>query len=92
MVQVDLCRRMMEKCVSETDDIHAHLDHMVLSYKHLSSMGAAIHNQDYTSMIIMSLPDSYTTHLETLTNVAISSSCTFTAHNIITKVTELADK
>src|SRR5882724_4054873 len=74
------------------DDIHAHLDHMALSYKCLSGMGTAIHNEDYMSMILMSLPDSYTTHLETLTDAAIGSGCMFTAHDIITKVTELMDK
>jgi len=83
---------MMEKQVSEMDNIHAHLDHMALSYECLSSMGATIHDEDYVSMILMSLPESYTTHLETLTDVAISSGCTFTAHNIITKATKLADK
>ena len=74
------------------DNICAHLDHMALSYKCLSGMGAAIHDEDYTSMILVSLPDSYTTHLESLTDVAISSGHTFTAHDIITKATELVDK
>jgi len=82
---VDLCQRMMEKRASETDDIHAHLDHMALSYKHLSGMGTAIHNEDYASMILMSLPDSYTTHLETLADVAISISRTFTATTSLLK-------
>src|SRR5882724_7390503 len=42
MAQVDLHQRMMEKQVSKTDDIHAHLDDMVLSYEHLSGMGAKV--------------------------------------------------
>jgi len=73
MVQVDLCCRMMEKWVSKTDDIRAHLDDMDLSHECLSSMGIAIHEEDYASMVLMSLPDSYTTHLETLADAAISS-------------------
>src|SRR5882724_1886399 len=36
MVQVDLHCHMMEKCVSETDNIRAHLNDMALSYKRLS--------------------------------------------------------
>src|SRR5882724_10844971 len=83
---------MMEKWVSEMDDICTHLDYMALSYESLSGMGAAIHNEDYVSMILMSLPDSYITHLETLTDAAIGSGHMFMAHNIITKVTKLADK
>src|SRR5882724_10533930 len=33
MMQVDLCRRMMEKQAKETDDIRAHLDDMALMYE-----------------------------------------------------------
>ena len=73
MVQVDLCCRMMEKWVSETDDIHAHLDNMALSHEHLSGMGISIHDEDYASMDLMLLPDSYTTHLKMLADTAISS-------------------
>jgi len=63
MVQVDLCCRMMEKRVSEMDDIRAHLDDMALLHERLSGMGIAIHDGLHI-MVLMSLPDSYTTHLE----------------------------
>jgi len=92
MVQVDLCCWMMEKHVSEMDNICIHLDDMALSYECLSGMGFSIHDEDYVSMVLMSLPDSYTTHVETLTDTAISSGHTFTAYNFITKVIELSDK
>ena len=55
-------------------------------------MGVAIHDEDYASMVLMSLPDSYTTHLETLVDTAISSGCTFTAQDFISKAIELLDK
>src|SRR5882724_4390649 len=92
MVQVDLCCRMMEKQVSETDDICTHLDNMALSHECLSGMGVAIHKEDYASMVLMSLPDSYTMHLETLADVAISSRQTFTIPNFIAKAIELSEK
>ena len=92
MVQVDLCCRMMEKQVSETDDICTHLDNMALSHECLSGMGIAIHNEDYASMVLMSLPDSYTMHLEMLADAAISSRRTFTALDFIAKAIELSDK
>ena len=92
MVQVDLHCHMMEKCATETDDIRAHLDKMALSHECLSGMGAAIHDEDYASMILMSLPDSYTTHLETLADAAGSSGRTFTASDFITKAMELSGK
>ena len=70
MIQVDLCWKMMEKQASDADDIQAHLDEMELMHKRLSRMGVTLHDDDYSSMILMSLPESYTLHLETLTNAA----------------------
>jgi len=78
--------------VSETDDIRRHLDKMALSYEHLSSMGVTIPNEDYMSMVSMSLPDSYTTHLTTLSDVAFSIGHTFTVHYFITKTIKLFNK
>jgi len=92
MVQVDLPCRMMEKWVSEMDNIHAHLDDMALSHKHLSGMGIAIYDEDYVSIVLMSLPESYTTHLKMLTDAAISSGHTFTTLDFIAKAIELSDK
>jgi len=43
-------------------------------------------------MVFMSLPESYTTPLETLVDAAISSSCTFTAGDFIAKALKLSDK
>src|SRR5882724_3484272 len=87
MVKVNLHCQMMEKCVSETDNICTHLDDMALSYKHLSSMGVTIHDKDYASMVLMSLSDSYT-NLKTLADTAISGGHTFTAHNFIAQAIE----
>jgi len=92
MVQMNLHHRMMEKWVSEMDDICAHLNDMTLSHKCLSGMGIAIHDEDYTLMVLMSLPDSYTMHLETLTDTAISSGRTFTSPDFIAKTIELSEK
>jgi len=55
-------------------------------------MGVTIHDEDYASMVLMSLPDSYTTHLETLMEAAISSGHTFTTQDFISKAIELSDK
>src|SRR5882724_5759999 len=55
-------------------------------------MGVTLHDEDYASMVLMSLPDTYTTHLETLANSATSTSQTFTVANLISKAIELFDK
>jgi len=83
---------MMEQWVSEMNDIHTHLNDMALSHENLSSMGTTIHDEHYVSMVLMSLPDSYTTYLKTLTDAAISSGHTFTTPDFISKAIELSDK
>ena len=70
----------------------AHLDEMALSYEHLSGMGVTLHDKDYTSMVLMSLPETYSTHLETLVDSANSSGRKFTTHDFIVKAMELFDK
>src|SRR5882724_9267925 len=83
---------MMEKRALDADDIRAHLDEMVLMHKRLSGMGVILHDDNYSSMILMSLPESYTMHLETLADAASSSGNPLTAHAFITKVIDLYEK
>jgi len=92
MIQVDLRRKMMEKRASDADDIRAHLDEMALMHECLNRMGVILHNDDYSSMILMSLPESYTMHLETLADVASSSGNPLTAHAFIMKAIDLYEK
>src|SRR5882672_1152324 len=92
MVQVDLRRKMMEKRAMDADDIRAHLDEMALMHERLSGMGVAMHNDDYASMILMSLPESYTMHLETLADAASSSGNPLSAHSFIMKAIDLYEK
>jgi len=65
---------------------------MVLMHEWLSGMGVNLHDDDYSSMILMSLPESCTLHLKTLANAASSSGNPLTAHTFITKVIDLYEK
>jgi len=58
----------------------------------LSGMGVALHDDDYASMILMSLPKSYTLHLETLADAMSSSGNPLTAHGFIMKAIDLYEK
>src|SRR5882724_461976 len=58
----------------------------------LSGMGVALHDDNYASMILMSLPESYTLHLETLADAVNSSRNPLTAHGFITKEINLYEK
>jgi len=76
----------------DTDNICTHLDKMAFIHKHLSRIGVDLHNNDYASMILMSLPESYTIHLETLADATSSSGNPLTTHNLITKAVNLYEK
>src|SRR5882724_3562707 len=88
MIQVDLCQKMMDKQASDANDIQAHLDKMALMHKFPSGMGVTLHDNYYLSMVLMSLPESYTLHLETLADMASSSRNPIT-HTFIMKVIDL---
>ena len=64
MVRIDLHHKMTEKWIKDSDNVWTHLEEMALIYERLSGMGAQIHDQDYASMILMSLPKTYTMHLK----------------------------
>ena len=83
---------MTEKQIKDTDNIQTHLEEMALIYKRLSGMGAQIHDQDYTLMILMSLPETYTTHLKTIADSTSSIGRPLSAHDYITKAIELYEK
>src|SRR5882724_4242701 len=60
MIQIDLHCKMMEKRAADSDDIRAYLDEIALMHEFLSSMGAALHDDDYASMILMCEGDTMT--------------------------------
>ena len=83
---------MTEKRIKDTDNVRTHLEEMTLIYERLSGMGAQIHDQDYTSMILMSLPKTYTMHLETIADSTSSIGRPLSTHDFITKAIELYEK
>ena len=65
---------------------------MALMHEQLSGMGVTLHDKDYVSMVLMSLPETYSTHLETLVDLATSAGWSFTTNNFIMKTIKLYDK
>jgi len=84
---------MMEKCDLDSDDIQAHLDEVVLMHECLSRMGVAMHDDDYSSIILMSLPKSLhppiSKHSQTPPAAAENP---LTTHNLIAKAIDLYEK
>ena len=83
---------MTEKRIKDTDNVRTHLEEMALIYERLSGMGAQIHDHDYTLMILMSLPKTYTMHLETIADSASSIGWPLSVHDYIRKAIELYEK
>ena len=63
MVTVDLyCKLQAEKC-PEHGDVYAHLDKLQIMHKDLASMGGSITDEDFTSIILRSIPPLYDTYI-----------------------------
>jgi gag-polypeptide of LTR copia-type len=76
---------MLEKRANEGDDIPTHLDSIQLLYERLSGMGAPPSEDNYSSMIILSLPESYQVLLTTLGDATQQAGNPLNSNNYITK-------
>ena len=59
MVTVDLCCKLQAEKCPEHGDVCAHLNMLWTMHKDLASMGGSITNEDFTSIILGSIPPSY---------------------------------
>ena len=59
LYQADVRRRLQDMKCSEGEDVKAHLSEMWRRREELSGMGAAITDEDFTAMMIGSLPESF---------------------------------
>lgn len=70
MVAIDLRRRMQNKRCDEKTDIRMHFDELAGMLENLSSMGTSLGDEEYTSIILASLLDSYDSLITTMTTTA----------------------
>ena len=66
MVTVDMRRKLQsEKCGErrERDDVRTHLVKLQTMHEDLASMGGTISDEDFTSIILGSIPQSYDTYI-----------------------------
>src|SRR5882762_5334112 len=71
MVTVDLRRKLQAEKCSEHGDMHAHLNKLQTICEDLTSMGAPVNNEDFTSIILRSVPASYDMYIAAI--IATSS-------------------
>jgi gag-polypeptide of LTR copia-type len=72
LAQVDLCVKLQNICCYEKGDIQVHLDKIRQTYINLENIGVMISNNEYTAIIIKSLPPSYADYLFYITGTALA--------------------
>ena len=78
MVTVDMCRKLQaEKCL-ESGDVHAHLNKLQVMREDLASMGWSILDEDFTSIILGSIPPSYDTYIAAI--IGLGGLCIICVH------------
>ena len=81
MVTVDLCHKLQaEKCL-EHGDVHAHLNKLQTMCEDLASMGGSILDEDFTSIILGSIPPSYDTYITAISATSFLLNQTFSPTN-----------
>ena len=91
MVSIDIQRCMMALKAEDGDDIQAHLDGIHLMYEQLVGMNAILSQDDYMTIILGSLPATYSTHLFSLSATAWINSQPLIAQDISAYAIELYD-
>ena len=67
MFMVDLRRRLQDERCGEGNDVHTHFDTMRTMREDLAAIGGSISDEDFTAMILGSLPASYDAYLSAIT-------------------------
>ena len=92
MVTVDMwCKLQAEKC-PESGDIRAHLHKLQAMREDLVLMGGSISDEDFTSIILGSIPQSYDTYIATITATSTLLDRSLLPTNLIDAICDEADQ
>src|SRR3984893_19126108 len=81
LYQVDMRRQLQEMKCSEGEDIKAHLSEMWRRREGLAGMGAVIKDEDFTAMMVGSLPESFRPLLSSLLVMAQATKTSLDSHD-----------
>jgi hypothetical protein len=91
MVTVDLRRRLQAEKCAEQGDVRAHLNKLQAMREDLASMGGSISDEDFTSIILGSIPLSYDTYIAAITATSTLLNQTLSPTNLIDAIHDEAD-
>src|SRR6202522_4415261 len=80
-----------EKCL-ESGDVRAHLNKLQVMREALASMGGSILDEDFTSIILGSIPPSYDTYIAAITATSSLLNQTLSPTNLIHAIRDEADR
>ena len=92
MVTVDLRRKLQVEKFSEHGDMCALLNKLQMLHEDLASMGASITDEDFTSIILRSIPPSYDTYIAAITAKSTLLNQVLTPTNLIDAISNEADR
>lgn len=92
MVTVDLRRKLQAEKCTESGDIRAHLYKLQAMREDLASMGGSITDEDFTSIILGSIPQSYDTYIAAITATSTLLQQTLTPTNLVDAIRDEADR
>src|ERR1700678_1025747 len=92
MVTVDMRRKLQAEKCPESGDIRAHLYKLQAMREDLASMGGSISDEDFTSIILGSIPQSYDTYIAAITATSTLLNQTLSPTNLIDTIRDEADR
>ena len=92
MVTVDMRRKIQSEKCSEQGDVRTHLVKLQTMREDLASMGAAISDEDFTSVILGSIPQSYDTYIAAITATSSLLNQTLSPTNLIDAIRDESDR
>ena len=92
MVTVDLHRKLQSEKCDKSGDVHAHLIKLQTIHEDLASMGRSISDEDFTSIILGSIPLSYDTFISAMSATSTLLGSSLSPTNLIDAINDEADR
>ena len=92
MVTVDMRQRLQAEKCTEHGDVRAHLTKLLTMREDLASMGGSISDEDFTSIVLRSIPLSYDTYIAAITATSTLLDQTLSPTNLIDAIRDEADR
>ena len=92
LILVDLRRKMQNTCCGPEDDVRAHFNKLAELKEQLAAMGHKITDEEYATILLGSLPDSYDSAMNSITAAADISGKAITPALVIRLVTDEYDR